>query len=188
MQMSAGEPHDIAEPSPWVVRFAPLIASGGTVLEIACGRGRHARWLEERGHRVTGIDRDPAALAISGASERIVCDLESHADPRQAWPLQGRRFACVVVTNYLHRALFTLLIDALDEEGVLIYETFAVGNARFGKPSNPAFLLERGELLLRCRALHVVAYEDGLVAHPKPASIQKICAIRETDEQGRHAL
>ncbi len=186
--MNASDPHDIVEPSSWVARFAPLIARGGPVLEVACGRGRHTRWLEARGHRVTGIDRDRAALAASGASETIVCDLEAHADPREVWPLRGRRFAAVLVTNYLHRPLFGLLIDALDEGGVLIYETFARGNQRFGKPSNPAFLLEDGELLARCGALSVVAYEDGLVTAPRPASIQRICAIRAHDNQARHAL
>ena len=176
---SAAAPHDIAGPSPWVMRFAPLIASGGAVLDIACGRGRHARWLESLGYRVTGIDSDEAALAVSGASERIVCDLEGSADPREAWPLHGRRYAGVIVTNYLHRPLFPLLIEALAAGGVLLYETFATGNARYGKPSNPAFLLEGGELIEHCHGLNIVAYEDGLVALPRPASIQRICAIRE---------
>ena len=186
--ISAGDPHDIIEPSSWVVRFAPLIASGGTVLDVACGRGRHVRWFESRGHRVTGIDRDQDALAVSGASERIVCDLEAQTDPHEGWPLHGRRFAAVVVTNYLHRLLFPLLIDALDIGDVFIYETFATGNERFGKPGNPEFLLEPGELLECCRALHVIAYEDGLVTSPKPASIQRICAIHEPDGEARHAL
>ncbi|MGI9024074.1 MAG: class I SAM-dependent methyltransferase [Burkholderiaceae bacterium] len=180
--------HDIDGPSPWVLRFAPLIASGGAILDVACGRGRHARWFESRGHRVTGIDRDEAVLAVSGASERIVCDLEGSEDPGGKWPLHGRRYAGVIVTNYLHRPLFPLLIDALAESGVLIYETFAIGNARFGKPANPDFLLQRGELLARCLELDVVAYEDGLVTHPKPASIQRICAIRDADRLERHTL
>ena len=180
--------HDSDGASSWVVRFAPLIAAGGAILDVACGRGRHARWFESRGHRVTGIDRDEATLAVSGASERIVCDLEAPADPHRAWPLHGRRYAAVIVTNYLHRPLFPLLIDALAESGVLIYETFAIGNARFGKPGNPDFLLERGELLARCHGLDIVAYEDGLVTHPKPASIQRICAIRDVDGQERHVL
>jgi SAM-dependent methyltransferase len=161
-------------PSPWVVRFAPLIEAHGAVLDVACGRGRHARWFETRGHRVTGIDRDVRSLAESGASETIDADLEAGG----AWPLPGRRFAAVVVTNYLHRPLFTSLIDALADRGVLIYETFAVGNERFGKPSNPAFLLAPGELLERCRGLEIVAYEDGLIGAPPYASIQRICAIR----------
>jgi SAM-dependent methyltransferase len=170
-----------------VVRFARLIAPGGAVLDVACGSGRHARWLEARGHRVTGVDRDADALAVSGASEALAADLEG-----ESWPLPERRFAAVVVTNYLHRPLFPALLDALAPGGVLIYETFAVGNERFGRPSNPAFLLRAGELLERCRDLDIVAYEDGLVDDPAPASRQRICAVRRGDAAGdgpwRHAL
>ncbi len=162
------------------------------MLDVACGRGRHARWFESRGHRVTGIDRDADALAACGASEAIACDLETEPI---AWPLPTRRFAAVVVTHYLHRPLFPRLIASLAPGGVLIYETFAAGNGRLGKPSNPAFLLEPGELLERCRGLTVVAYEDGLVALPAPASVQRICCVWEpsgyasaTSTAVRHAL
>lgn len=179
--------HEATEPSPWVVRFAPLIAGGGAVLDLACGRGRHARWFESRGHRVTGVDCDAAALAGAGASDPIVCDLERSADPHETWPLHGRRYAGVIVTNYLHRPLFPLLIGALCEGGVLLYETFAAGNERYGKPANPAFLLEPGELLEHCRGLHIVAYEDGLVALHRPASIQRICAVRQAPEPNGEA-
>lgn len=175
-------------PSPWVVRFGEAVRRGGTVLDVACGRGRHARWFEAAGRRVTGIDRDTAALAACGASEAIVCDLETEP---LGWPLPGRLFDAVVVTNYLHRPLFGSLLAALAPGGVLIYETFAAGNGRFGKPSNPAFLLEPGELLARCRELRVVAFEDGLVALPGPAAVQRICAFRpvsEADAIARHAL
>ena len=171
--------HD--RPSPWVVRFAPLIAPGGVVLDVACGSGRHARWLEARGHRVTGVDRDAAALAVGGATETVVADLEG-----APWPLVARRFAAVIVINYLHRPLFPALLASLAPGGVLIYETFAVGNERFGKPSNPAFLLEPGELLERCGGLDVVAYEDGLVDDPAPASRQRICAVA-ADPGGQRA-
>ncbi len=174
-------------PSPWVVRFAPAIEPGGAVLDVACGTGRHARFLEARGHRVTGIDRDADALAASGATETIAFDLETGAP----WPLAGRRFAAVVVTNYLHRPLFPQLVAALADGGVLIVETFAVGQARFGRPSNPAFLLRPGELLDACRSLDVVAYEDGLVGSPPRASIQRIAAVARRDAAGdgpRHAL
>ncbi len=173
--MSSGDLHRDETPSPWVVRFAPAIAEGGSVLDVACGRGRHTRWFEANGHRVTAIDRDVEALSVCGASEAIVCDLESEPI---AWPVQGRQFAAVIVTRYLHRPLFPHLLDALAPGGVLLYETFAVGNARFGKPSNPAFLLEAGELLARCSGLTVVAYEDGLIGQPAAASIQRICAVR----------
>ena len=172
-------------PSSWVARFAPLFAPGGTVLDVACGRGRHARWLEARGHRVTAIDRDAGALAACGAFEPILCDLETEPP---TWPVRGRRFAGVVVTNYLHRPLFDDLIASLAEGGVLLYETFAAGNGRFGRPANPAFLLEPGELLARCAGLSVVAYEDGVVAEPAPASIQRICCVRDAATAVRHAL
>ncbi len=175
------------------MRLGGLVQEGGPVLDVACGRGRHVRWFEARGHRVTAIDRDEAALAASGATECIACDLEASGD---AWPVAGRRFAGVVVTNYLHRPLFDRLLDALEEGGVLLYETFASGNARFGKPSNPAFLLEPGELLTRCAGLSIVAFEDGLVTQPRAASIQRICAVRSRRTEGasadgghaRHAL
>ncbi len=167
-----------AAPTDWVARFAPLVEPGGTVLDVASGAGRHARWFEARGHRVTAIDRDADALAASGASERIACDLEGdHA----AWPVAGRTFAAVVVTRYLHRPLLPAIVAALADGGVLLYETFAAGNARFGRPANPDFLLAPGELLAVCQGLQVVAYEDGLVGSPPTASIQRICAVRAND-------
>jgi SAM-dependent methyltransferase len=169
-----------------VVRFAPSIRDGGAVLDVACGEGRHARWLAAAGYRVTGVDRDADALVRAGAAEAIVADLE-----RDAWPLPGRTFDGVVVTNYLHRPLFADLVASLAAGGVLIYETFAAGNARYGRPSNPDFLLEPGELLVRCSALDIVAFEDGLVGGDRPASVQRICAVRRADAAGaavRHAL
>lgn len=179
-----GVPHDALAPSPWVVRFAPLVAPGGAVLDVACGRGRHVRLFEAAGHRVTGVDRDTQALAACGASETIVADLEAGD-----WPLSGRAFAGVVVANYLHRPLFERLVASLADDGVLIYETFAAGNARFGRPSNPAFLLEAGELLVRSAGLDVVAFEDGLVGGERPASVQRICAVRRGPAGPvRHAL
>ncbi len=164
------------------MRFAGLIPAGATVLDVACGRGRHARWLEARGWRVTGIDRDAAALAASGSGERIAFDLEAGVP----WPIGDRRFGAVVVTNYLHRPSFPALLAALDDGGVLIYETFAAGNARFGKPGNPDFLLMPGELLDRCAGLAIVAFEDGLVGAPPHASVQRICAVAAR-EAGRDA-
>ena len=170
--------------SDWIVRFAHLVPDG-PVLDVASGRGRHARWFEDRGHRVTVLDRDAAALADSGATESIVCDLETEPI---VWPVAGRRFAAVIVTNYLHRPLFPLLLEALDTQGVLLYETFAAGNARFGKPSNPDFLLAPGELLARCAGLTIVAFEDGVVERPQPASIQRLCAVRDEAGTDRYPL
>ena len=164
-------------PSPWVQRFAALIPAG-EVLDLACGGGRHARLLAGTGHRVEAVDRDAAALArlsgIPGLTVRVA-DLE-----HGLWPYAGRRFAGIVVTNYLHRPLMPLIEGALAEGGVLIYETFMVGNERFGRPSNPDFLLRSQELLdvARAAGLRVQAFEEGEVTVPKPAMVQRLCAVR----------
>lgn len=161
-------------PSPWVARFGVLVRSGGAVLDVACGRGRHARWFAGRGHPVTAVDRDPAAIdALAGLAgvTADTADLEAGA-----WPYAGRRFAAVIVTNYLHRPLFPALLEALDADGVLIYETFAEGNQLVGKPSRPDFLLRHGELLEETRGLRVVAYEDGFL-EPPPRYLQRIVAL-----------
>lgn len=168
-----------APPSGWVLRFAPFVPTGGTVLDVAAGAGRHARHFHACGYRVVAIDRDTSKLAdLAGRDgiEIINADLEAGAP----WPLAGRRFAAVVVTNYLYRPLFPALIDAVGLGGVLIYETFAAGNERFGKPSNPDFLLRPGELLDAVRGrLRVLAYEDLEVTEPRPAMIQRIAAIND---------
>lgn len=165
--------HDGA-PSAWVVRFAALIAPGGACLDLACGGGRHARLLAGRGHPVTAVDRDADAIAALRAVpgvEAVTADLEGGP-----WPLASRQFAAVVVANYLHRPLFPAILGALAPDGVLIYETFAAGNERFGRPRNPDFLLRRGELLDLVRGrLTVVAYEHGVT--DQPAVVQRICAV-----------
>jgi SAM-dependent methyltransferase len=161
-----------------VQRWAPLIAPGGRALDLACGNGRHLRWLAAQGFEVTGVDRDAAALAaLRGVGRTLVADLE--AGP---WPLARETFDAVVVTNYLWRPLWPALRAALAPGGVLIYETFAVGNAAFGKPSNPDFLLQPGELLEACRGLQIVAYEDGFLDGP-PRCVQRIVA-RDATHQG----
>ncbi len=163
-------------PSPWVERFAPLVASGGNVLDLACGGGRHGRLFLERGHPVSFLDRDLSGVADLQGDDRaelIQADLE--AGP---WPLQdGRRFAAVVVTNYLWRPLRPRLFAALQPGGMLIYETFMRGNERFGKPSNPDFLLLPHELLDWCRdaGCDIRAFEQGEEAH---AVRQRICAVK----------
>ncbi|NJD35585.1 MAG: class I SAM-dependent methyltransferase [Betaproteobacteria bacterium] len=164
----------------WVERFLPYIKSGGDVLDLACGRGRHSLLLHAAGYRVEAVDRDVDALAeISGAAPGIrthAADLEG-----DAWPYRGRKFDGIVVTNYLFRPLFPHLLDALAVDGVLIYETFMAGNERFGKPSNPAFLLRPGELLDVVRGrLTVVAFEQGEVATPRSAMVQRLCATKRT--------
>jgi SAM-dependent methyltransferase len=167
-------------PSPWVQRFAPLIPTGGRVLDLACGMGRHARFLAERGHQVDAVDRDAAALECLRAVDGVhgVCvDLEANV-----WPFSGRSWLGIVAANYLHRPLFPALIASLAPGGVLIYETFMVGNERFGRPSTPAFLLGPGELMNLCGdGLSVIAFEQGEVSRPRPAVVQRICAVRADD-------
>ncbi len=168
--------HQTQFPSEWVKRWAGFIAAGGEVLDLACGSGRHSRYLAEAGYRVCAVDRDAQAVAglsgVAGVSVQVA-DLEG-----APWPFEGRRFAGIVVANYLHRPLFPRLLEILAEDGALIYETFALGNERFGKPSNPEFLLRPGELLeVACGKLRVLAYEDLAVRLPKPAMVQRIFAV-----------
>jgi SAM-dependent methyltransferase len=170
--------HSDLTPSAWVVRFSGRIAKGGTVLDVAAGSGRHTHLFLSLGHKVTAIDRDTDALATINHPdlELVTADLENGSP----WPFIHRRFACVVVTNYLYRALFPGLVRAVAPGGLLIYETFAVGNERFGKPSNPEFLLRPGELLETVHdRMRVLAYEDLEVTSPKPAMVQRIAASRD---------
>jgi SAM-dependent methyltransferase len=165
--------HGTEEPSPWIVRWSHLLPAGGTVLDLACGRGRHLRWFTERGHAVTGVDRDAAALAtLPDIGETIEADIENGP-----WPLAGRQFDAVVVTNYLWRPLFPQILSAVAPGGVLLHETFAQGNETVGKPSRPDFLLAPGELLRACAELRVVAFEDGFLDEP-PRFVQRIAAVR----------
>ena len=153
------------------------------MLDLACGSGRHLRWLAGQGFKLTGIDRDEVALStLDGLGSVLVADIE-----QGAWPLPGERFDAVVVTNYLWRPLWPILRDSLAAGGVLIYETFAVGNEAFGKPSNPDFLLRPGELLEACSGLHIVAYEDGVLDTP-PRRVQRIAAVNAPAEGARHRL
>ena len=161
-------------PSAWVRRWSHLVAADAKVLDVACGSGRHVRWFAARGCHVTGVDRDAAALAgLEGIAETCVADLEG-----APWPLPGRRFDAVVVTNYLWRELLPTIVASVAEGGVLIYETFSAGNASVGKPSNPLFLLQAGELLSATAGLRVVSYEDGYLEGPA-RFVQRIVAVRE---------
>jgi len=164
--------------SPWVQRFAPLIP-GGEVLDLACGNGRHARHLASLGHAVIAVDRDPAAIVATSAPGIVTSQIDLEEEGA-AWPFGPQRFAGIIVTNYLHRPLLAGIVDSLLPNGVLVYETFADGNAAFGKPSNPDFLLRPGELLEMARqhGLRVIAFEDGIVNQPKQAMVQRVCAVK----------
>ena len=162
--------HAAGEPSAWVRRWASCVPQG-EVLDLACGGGRHARLFAARGHRVIAVDRQPVDLP---GVEFIQADLEDGSP----WPLAGRRFSGIVVTNYLHRPLFPFIADALAEGGVLIYETFMRGNEAYGRPSSPQFLLQPGELLAAFASLTPLAFEQGRVEQPKPAVVQRLAAVR----------
>lgn len=169
--------HLVAAPSPWIVRWAAYAPAASAVLDVACGGGRHARWFAARGHPVDAVDRDAEALAsLQGAPHVAPLCADIEGGP---WPYAGRSWGVIVVANYLHRPLLPVLVASVAPGGVLLYETFAAGNERHGRPSNPAFLLRPGELLDAVRGrLRVVAYEDLEVAEPRPACIQRICAVR----------
>ena len=167
--------HGRGAPSPWITRFAGEIEPGGPVLDLASGSGRHSIFLLQRGHTVTASDIDVSALADiqqDAGLEIIAADLEN-----SAWPFSGRQFAAIIVTNYLHRPLFPHIVAALAPGGLLLYETFAAGTERFGRPRNPAHLLQRGELLSGAFAgLTILAYEDLTIGEAKPAAVQRVCA------------
>jgi SAM-dependent methyltransferase len=173
--------HGKEPPSAWVKRWSHLIKPQGTVLDVACGYGRHAYYFSQQNHHITLIDRSQEAIesiAIQAPiCEKVVADIEN-----QPWPLLGRQFDAVVVTNYLWRPLMPTLLSSLATGGVLIYETFAAGNETVGKPTRPDFLLRSAELLEICKNLHVVGFEDGFIEGDReqtPRFVQRISAVRE---------
>ncbi|MGC2854517.1 class I SAM-dependent methyltransferase [Novispirillum sp. DQ9] len=166
----------LSDPSPWVMRFSALLPAGGTVLDVACGGGRHARALLERGHVLTVVDKDTGHVADLAARAEVVTTNLEDGSP---WPFAGRTFDGVVVTNYLHRPLFPALAQALEPGGVLVYETFARGNEQFGRPRNPAHLLEPGELLGAFPGLQVIAYEAGIEGGRCGRKVvERICCVK----------
>lgn len=178
MLNSSLEKPSIIPPSPWVVAHLARIPKNSEVLDLACGQGRHSRLLAAAGHRVLAVDRDADALATLQGITGVCCqrmELEG-----EDWPLVDRQFAAVVVTNYLWRARLPELLALVQPGGVLIYETFMVGNAAYGKPSRPDFLLQPGELrqVITAAGLQEIDFCEGYVEQPKPAMRQAICAVR----------
>lgn len=167
----------LEEPSPWVIKHLPLIQKGGRVLDLACGSGRHAIWIAQQGYQVDALDRD--VQAVSGMVDVdniniIVQNLEA-GDGLQ----RNQQYDGIIVSRYLHRPLLPMLPEILNLGGVLIYETFMAGNERFGKPSNPNFLLHHNELLmLYSPMLSIYAFEQGEERKPKPSVMQRMCAIK----------
>jgi SAM-dependent methyltransferase len=175
--------HGTEAPSAWVQRWSHLVKPGGSVLDVACGFGRHSDWFYAQNHPVVAVDKSPDAIESIAlripqeCCETVVADIE--AGP---WPFTGWQFDAVIVTNYLWRPLLPTLVSSLTDSGVLIYETFTQGNETVGKPSRPDFLLQTGELLAICAGLRVVAFEDGFQQGPDGSSarfVQRIAAVRE---------
>lgn len=186
--MGAVTMHGTETVSPWVARWAHLVPPGASVLDVACGAGRHAVYFARLGYAVTGIDFSQAAIdnaqaQLPASARLVVADIENNP-----WPLIDKnglpeQFAAVVVTNYLWRSLMPTLLASLAPGGVLIYETFAQGNASIGKPSRPDFLLRTGELLQVCAVLRIVAFEEGFISAPE-RFVQRIVAVREATFEG----
>lgn len=178
--------HGTGEPSSWVTRWAPAVPASASVLDLACGHGRHARWWAARGHAVTAVDRDAQALqSLAGVAnlECLQADLE-----QGAWLLSGRQFELVIVTNYLWRPCFDELLANVAPGGLLLYETFTAGHEALGRPSRPEFLLQPAELLQRCAGWQVLGFEEGLLQAPMRL-VQRIAARRPAagESAGRHA-
>ena len=187
--MAVQPPQPLSAPSDWVLRWQHLVPPGGSVLDVACGAGRHLYALHAGGHRVTGVDRSAEAMAslaplAAAGAEIVQADIEDGP-----WPFAGRQFDAVLVTNYLWRPRLADIVAAVAPGGLLLYETFAQGNEALGKPSRPDFLLRPGELLQAAAGLRVVAYEDGSLPTP-PRCVQRIAAVRETAPElpARHRL
>lgn len=182
--------HGGEAPSDWVLRWLPRVRAGGRVLDLACGQGRHASLAAGLGLQVTALDRDAMALQrLQGVAGIATLQADIEAGP---WPFAGTgviaEFDAVIVTNYLHRALYAQIAAALAPDGLLIYETFMLGNALFGRPSNPDFLLRPDELLTAFPGLSTVAFEQGEVSLPRPAMLQRLCARRAGDARGAGAI
>jgi len=174
MSKNAETPRASPPPSAWVERFLPLIRSRGLVLDLAAGNGRHSHLMRDSGFAVRAVDRDVSALLTLAGPRCEVrqIDLETGAP----WPL-GDGYDGIVATNYLYRPLLPAIARALAPDGVLIYETFVLGNERLGRPRNPDFLLRPGELLEAFAMLTVIAFEQGEVTVPRPAVVQRIAAV-----------
>ena len=175
-------PHGLEPVSEWVRRWTHLVKPGGSVLDLACGRGRHLRWFAALGHPVTGVDRSTDALqaaadlAAAGQAVLVPADIEDGP-----WPLLGANGPCtydaVVVTNYLWRPLLPTILRSVAPGGILLYETFSIDQATVGRPSRPDYLLRPGELLQQCASMRIVAYEDGFCVGPD-RFVQRIAAVQ----------
>ncbi|MGZ4977223.1 MAG: class I SAM-dependent methyltransferase [Methylobacter sp.] len=171
------EPYTLEKPSPWIIKNASMFRKNGRVLDLACGYGRHAIWLAKQGYQVDAIDRDAEAVSAMvgmGNINVLIVDLEEGD-----WPQSGQMYDGIIVSRYLYRPLLPTFAELLNPGGVLIYETFMTGNERYGKPSNPDFLLLPNELFdVYSPLLNIIAFEQGEQQMPRPAVMQRICAVK----------
>ncbi len=168
--------HGHGEPSPWVSMYLGGVDAGGAVLDVACGSGRHLRLALSHGHTAVGVDRTLDGVADLVSRDGVTL-IEADLENGRPWPLASRRFAGVIVTNYLWRPILPDIIGAVARDGLLIYETFAQGHERFGRPSNPDFLLAPGELLDSVRGhLVPIAYECVTLTASKRV-VQRMAAV-----------
>lgn len=171
-------------PSEWIVRYAPLIGEGASILDLACGSGRNGRVFLGGGRKVTFVDIDTSGvqdLAGVRGVEILEADLEGSSHQGGGWPFGQKRFDCVIVVNYLWRPILDDICAAVAPGGILLYETFMIGNEAFGRPRSPDFLLNPGELVDAAgEDFHILAFEEGAVGTPPSAVKQALAARRKT--------
>ncbi len=173
------------QPSPWVTRFSNLIHADMRVLDLACGAGRHGRLFLDKGCPVWFVDQNIDKLADLSNQDHAHL-LQKDLENGQDWSFETAAFDAIVVTNYLYRAHLSDMLNSLKPDGVLIYETFGLGNEKFGRPRNPDFLLKPGELLTLVQdRLSVVAYEHGIDGEKV---VQRICAVKEPAQIAPYGL
>ena len=165
-------------PSSWVERHLDGFPAAGHVLDVACGGGRHLRLLSRSGRTLTGIDR-----TLDGVRDLVGVDgitlIEADLENGAPFPVAGQRFGGVIVTNYLYRPILPAIVAAVADDGLLVYETFALGHEKLGRPSNPDFLLRPNELIDAVRPhLTIVAYTHGRIDDDgRPRVVQRIAAV-----------
>ena len=165
------------EPNKWVECYSSLIPFGKGVLDLACGSGRHTGMLLNNGYQVTAVDIDTTLVKQNFSNKKlniVKCDLETLS----SWPFGKNSFLGIIVVNYLHRPLYSRIMESLEEGGVLIYQTFADGNSRYGKPKNPDYLLKRGELKTVFGGMRIISYQHGYLSYPSQSVVQRICCIK----------
>lgn len=174
------------KPSAWFARHQPIIANGGSVLDIAAGGGRHARFFADQGYNVTAVDRNIEPLLPHSETHNFDI-IEADLEDGSPWPFDGRTFDAVIVCNYLYRPLFDHLIASLAPNGIFLYETFALGNEVYNRPRNPDHLLKSAELLQHVAGkLQVISYQHGILQGDEcPGVKQMICAVNNLAQSDR---